>query len=109
MTRALGSSSVRIAEEVNLHRYPGVHSFFELSKEGKCECSFTQWGLVRTVVSSDGLPEKDRTSLAPLTPQAPESPQQSESGGYIADTSSVIPCMESSQHIGELKMGISMR
>ena len=68
-----------------------------------------QWGLVRTVVDSDGLPAKDRTSLAPLTPQAPESPQRSEPGFNIADTSSMIPGMESCQHIGQLKVGVGVR
>jgi hypothetical protein len=86
-----------------------VAFFFKLSKEGKCECSFTQWGLVRTVVDSDGLPAKDRTSLASLTPQTPESSQRSESGFNITDTACMIPGVESSQHIGELKMAVGVR
>ena len=89
-------------------RQPG--GFSGLREDGHESHLIMQWGLVRTVVRSDGLPAKDRTSLAPLTaPQAPESPQRSESGFNFADTSSVIPGMESSQHVGQLKVGVGVR
>ena len=83
--------------------------FSGLSEDGRESYLAPQWGLVRTVVSSDGLPAKDRTSLASLMPQAPESPQRSESRRYFADTSRMIPGMESSQHVGELKVGVGVR
>ena len=41
--------------------------FSGLREGGHESLLMTQWGLVRTVVRSDGLPAKDRTSLAPLT------------------------------------------
>ena len=47
-------------------RQPG--GFSGLREGGHESLLTTQWGLVRTVVDSDGLPAKDRTSLAPLTP-----------------------------------------
>ena len=82
--------------------------FSGLREDGQESLLTTQWGLVRTVVSSDGLPERDRTSLASLAPQAPKSPQRSEPRGYFADASSMIPGMESSQHVGQLQVGVSM-
>ncbi len=70
--------------------------------------SLVQWGLVRTVVRSDGLPAKDRTSLAPLTPQAPESPQRSELWCDFFDAPDLIPSVEPCQHIRQLEVRVGV-
>ncbi len=44
-----------------------TRGFSDLREVGHKSLLVTQWGLVQTVVSSDGLPERDRTSLASLT------------------------------------------
>ena len=115
----MGSDTFSIPNEVRPHcaaddraGHPYLEAtggFSGLREVGHKSLLATQWGLVRTVVDSDGLPAKDRTSLASLTPHAPESSKRSESGFNITDAASMIPRMESSQHIGELKMGVGVR
>ena len=56
--------SARSADPTSIQ--PG--GFSGLREDGHESHLIMQWGLVRTVVDTDGLPAKDRTSLAPLTP-----------------------------------------
>ena len=85
----------------------GCHRFFSCLWALMAKApSMVQWGLVRTVVRSDGLPAKDRTSLAPLTPQAPESPQRSEFLGDVLDAPGMIPRVKPCQHVRQLKVRV---